>query len=409
MPTPGLRGMSRTMARLAVVTTHPIQYNAPLFAELARRDGVEPRVFYTWSQTREGGQYDPDFGRRVEWDVPLLEGYEHVFVRNTARRPGSDRFFGIVNPGLVAELERWGPDAILVYTWAHFSHLSVMRRFKGRVPILFRGDSTLIDQRAGIRSVLRGLLLRRVYAQVDMALDVGVRNRAYYRAFGFGDDRLCHAPHAVDNDRFSRPGAGAEASARAWRRELGISDEDKVVLFCGKLEAKKDPGCLTRLAAMNPSERLRFLFVGEGHLLDRLREEASGDARVQFLGFQNQGSLPIVYRMADILLLPSLYNETWGLVVNEAMACGRPVIVSDRAGCAPDLVEEGLTGWTYPPGSDGERKLTNILAAVLVGEVDLTEMGARAARKVASYSIEAAADGVVEALQRLVPHHQPQC
>ncbi len=393
------------MARLAIVTTHPIQYNAPLFAELARRDGVEPKVFYTWSQTQRGGQYDPDFGRRVEWDVPLLEGYEHVFVRNTARRPGSDHFFGIVNPDLGTELEKWCPDAILVYTWAHFSHLMVMRRFKGRVPILFRGDSTLIDQRTGIRSFLRGVLLRRVYRYVDMALDVGIRNRAYFQAFGLSQDRLCHAPHSVDNDRFARSGEESEVAARAWRRDLGISDDDRVVLFCGKLEAKKDPGCLTRLAAMNPSERLRFLFVGEGHLQSRLREEATGDARVIFLGFQNQASLPVVYRMADILLLPSLYNETWGLVVNEAMACGRPVMVSERAGCAPDLVEEGLTGWTFPPGSEGERKLSAILAAVLEGGIDLSDMGARAVRRVASYSISAAADGVVSALRRIPNHH----
>lgn len=390
------------MARLAIVTTHPIQYNAPLFAELARREGIVLKVFYTWSQTQQGGQYDPDFGQRVEWDVPLLEGYEHTFVTNTARRPGSDRFFGIVNPGLVAELERWRPDAILVYTWAHRSHLSVMRRFKGRVPILFRGDSTLVGRRSWVRRVLRSLLLRWVYTHVDMALDVGVCNRAYYEAHGFGNERLCRVPHTVDNDRFSRPGDEAQAAARARRRELGISDSDRVVLFCGKLEYIKDPACLIRLASRNPSSRLRFLFVGEGHLKGMLREQASGDDRVLFLGFQNQRSMPVVYRMADILLLPSL-SETWGLVINEAMACGRPVIVSDRAGCVPDLVEEGRTGWAFTPGSEGDLKISAVLDAVLAGEVDLSAMGFLAAQKVSTHSIQAAADGVVTALRRLMP------
>jgi len=395
------------MARLAVVTTHPIQYNAPLFAALAGRAGVDLKVFYTWSQTRQGGQYDPDFGRVVEWDVPLLQGYAWEFVENTARRPGSDRFMGIVNPGLIEVLEQWRPDAILVFTWAHHSHLAVLRRFKGRVPLLFRGDSTMVDIRPGLRALLRRAVLRWVFHHVDMALHVGVRNREYYEAHGLGHERLCHAPHAVDNGRFARPGREAEAAARAWRVRLGISDDDRVVMFCGKLEDKKDPACLTRLAALNPSDRLRFVFVGDGHLAAGLREAAGDDARVVFLGFQNQQSLPVVYRMADILVLPSLYNETWGLVINEAMACGRPVMVSERAGCAPDLVEEGRTGWVFAPGPAGERKLSAILDEVLAGSVDLGAMGDRAAAKVGTHSIAAAADGVCQALRRLLPDIKP--
>lgn len=389
------------MARLAVVTTHPIQYNAPLFARLSGMDGIHTRVFYTWSQTAEGGQYDPDFGRKVEWDIPLREGYEHVFLENTARRPGSDRFRGIVNPGLIEALEAWRPDAILVFTWAHQSHLAALRHFKGRVPILFRGDSTLIDESPGLKMLLRRLLLRWVYRHVDMALFAGLRNRAYFVAHGVGETRLCRCPHAIDNGRFMHPPGDADRQAREWRRSLGIDEDRVVVLFCGKLEPKKDPACLTRIAALARSERLIFAFAGDGRLKPDLSDAVTGDDRFRFLGFQNQQAMPVVYRMSDIMILPSLYGETWGLAVNEAMACGRPVIVSDRVGCAPDLVEDGRTGWVFQPGPAGEARIAGILEQCASGRIDLSGMGREGRDRIAAFSIEAAAEGVAIALQRL--------
>lgn len=391
------------MPRLAIVSTHPIQYNAPLFSKLSGYSDIQLKVFYTWSQTQLGGQYDPDFNRNIQWDIPLLEGYEHIFVDNTAKRPGSDRFMGIVNPGLIRALEEWIPDAILVITWAHYSHLQVLRHFHGKVLLLFRGDSTLLDPASGFKRFFRKQLLTWVYRHIDLALYVGQCNRAYYLAHGLNEIRLHRAPHAIDNERFMNLSDSAEAAATVQRRFLGIRDDQIVILFCGKLEPKKDPGCLIRLAALVPSERLNFVYAGEGMLKEALLKDAHADRRFHFLGFQNQQALPVLYRMADIIILPSLYNETWGLVVNEAMACGRPAMVSTQAGCTADLIDEGQTGWAFAPGPKGEQKLAGILQSVIDGTIDLRSMGHKALAKIQPFSIDTIAHAVSQALNLTLP------
>src|SRR5438105_951467 len=133
------------MKKLAIVTTHPIQYNAPLFAMLSSRRKIAIKVFYTWSQAAEEKLYDPGFGIDRSWDIPLLTGYDYCFVKNVSSKPGSHHFWGIQNPTLIGDIKEYDPDAILVYGWSFYSHLKVMRYFKGRKKILFRGDSTLID------------------------------------------------------------------------------------------------------------------------------------------------------------------------------------------------------------------------------------------------------------------------
>ncbi|MEO7684103.1 MAG: glycosyltransferase, partial [Gemmatimonadaceae bacterium] len=188
-------------ARLGIVSSHPIQYNAPAFRALAANPDLDVHVFYGWEGP--GSTIDPEFGRAVEWDIPLLDGYSHTFVPNVARDPGSHRFRGIDNPTLVGQIRAWHPDVLLIYGWAFASHLRVLRTFHGKVPILFRGDSTLLDERSLWRSAARRALLRWVYAHVDTALYTGQLNRAYFRAHGIRDDQLVWAPHAIDNDRFA--------------------------------------------------------------------------------------------------------------------------------------------------------------------------------------------------------------
>ena len=117
--------------KLAIVTTHPIQYNAPWFKLLAQHPDVDVKVFYTWEQTLQSAKHDPDFGRVIEWDIPLLDGYEYTFVKNIAASPGSSHFKGIDNPTLNDEIKAWGAESVLVFGWAFKSHLACMKYFKG--------------------------------------------------------------------------------------------------------------------------------------------------------------------------------------------------------------------------------------------------------------------------------------
>src|SRR3984893_6260179 len=146
---------SMKIPRLAIVSTHPIQYYAPIFQALSRSGGVQPRVFYTWSQTAGSGVADAGFGKTITWDIPLLEGYEFEFIPNIARRPGTEHFFGLRNPALNRAIEQWQAEAILVFGWNSEAHLRALLHFKNRIPVFFRGDSTLLDRRPGCRTPAR--------------------------------------------------------------------------------------------------------------------------------------------------------------------------------------------------------------------------------------------------------------
>jgi len=383
--------------RLAVVSTHPIQYYSPIFQSLARSQALVPRVFYTWSQTAAAGVADRGFERTITWDIPLLEGYEYEFVPNTASRPGTDHFRGLRNPGLIPAIEAWGAAAVLVFGWNSQSHLDVMRYFKGRIPVFFRGDSTLLDRPPWWRAAARRAFLGWVYRHIDVAIAVGSNNRDYYRWCGVRDDRIALAPHAIDTQRFADlDGAHAQRAAQ-WRRELGIPATARVLLFAGKFQPKKDPLLLLE-AFVRSGAHGHLVFVGNGAQETQLRASAAGRADVHFLPFQNQQSMPAVYRLGDVFALPSRGpGETWGLALNEAMAARRPVIAGSKVGGARDLIANGVNGWTFE--SANLDQLTAVVAQALgCAESTLAAMGAAAQSESARWSIPAAAAGIEAAV-----------
>lgn len=327
--------------RLAIVTTHPIQYNAPWFRLLAQQSDIEVKVFYTWEASENVAKYDPGFGKVIAWDIPLLEGYEYTFVRNIASDQGSHRYKGIDNPTLNKEIDAWGAQAILVFGWAYKSHLGCIRHFKNKIPVLFRGDSTLLDETGGIKQIIRRVLLRYVYSFIDYALYVGQNNKNYYLKHGINERQLVFVPHAIDNDRFAADENTFHEEAKRWKATIGIPENCFTILFAGKLEAKKNPEYLLKLAKRLKDPDFRFVIVGNGEQEPMLKKAAENDNRIFFLDFQNQKKMPIIYRVGDVFVLPSKGpGETWGLAINEAMACGRPVITSTKTGGAIDMVAD---------------------------------------------------------------------
>lgn len=190
--------------KLAIISTHPIQYNAPLFRILAETEGVSIKVFYTWSQAQESVS-DKDFGQEIKWDIPLLDGYDWQFVTNISTKP-KQTFGGLVNPGLIPAIEQWGADALMVFGWNFSSHFKAMRHFHGRIPVWFRGDSTLLDETPSLHTFVRRMVLRYIYSHIDKAFYVGENNRRYFLAHGLRGDALIFAPHAVENSRFDTAG-----------------------------------------------------------------------------------------------------------------------------------------------------------------------------------------------------------
>ena len=326
------------MKRLAILSTHPIQYNAPLFRMLQEDGSILLRVFFskTWDQVK----FDPDFQREVVWDIPLSEGYPHS-THDASTKAGKKN--------LKKAILDFSPDALLVYGWNFPGHLAMMRAFHGDVPIWFRGDSHLLDPLPAWKKALRWLVLSWVYRKVDLAFTVGEANARYFDWCGLPAARQIRAPHAVDNTFFADANGQHARDAKDWRDKLGILAEDKVVLFAGKLESKKQPALLLEAWNSLPLPKPHLLIAGSGPLDSTLRADWQGHPRLHFLGFQNQSQMPALYHMADVFCLPSAGpGETWGLAVNEALACGTPCLVSDRVGCGEDLLFEAHNGCVLP-------------------------------------------------------------
>ncbi|MCO6498741.1 MAG: glycosyltransferase family 4 protein [Chitinophagaceae bacterium] len=370
------------MKRLAVITTHPIQYNAPWFRLLAQRKKIAVKVFYTWSQVEHQQKFDPGFGKNIQWDIPVLEGYDYTFVNNISKEPGSKTFKGIDNPTLTEEIEAWNPNAVLIFGWKFKSHLKAMKYFHGRIPVLFRGDSHLLGRGSGLKGFIRKLVLKRVFKNIDYSLYVGQLNKQYFLSAGMQEAQLVHCPHTIDIDFFS-VNDETRHKAELLRQQLRIPEKDLVFLFAGKFEETKNPFLLLEAAKEIKDSSVHFVFIGNGPLEEEMKRSAG--TNIHFMDFQNQQAMPAVYQMCDIYVLCSR-SETWGLAVNEAMACGKPVLVSDRCGCAPDLVEEDETGWIFKSGD--KEDLKNKIEEILHSRDRLPKMGENAFNKIQDWSFE---------------------
>lgn len=371
--------------RLAIVTTHPIQYNAPLFILLAKSETIDLKVFYTWGESVLKNKYDPGFGKNIEWDIPLLEGYEYQFVENIATNPGSHHFRGIDNPTLIRAIRDWKAEAILVYGWSFKSHLKCLRYFHKKIPVYFRGDSTILGQKRSIKEFTRSYFLKWVYKHVDLAFYVGTENKKYFLKYGLQNDQLIFAPHAVDNSRFVDENGLYEQEAKQWRKQLGILPEELVIVYAGKLEPIKNIDWLIDTIKQTKDLIIKLVLVGNGPLEDYLKEKSSGDERFIFIDFQNQQMMPVVYRLGQVFILCSL-SETWGLSINEALAGGRAILASETCGCVSDLVKNSVNGYVFSLRNPDD--LVHKIRILAGDEVLVKRMGAESLAIISDWDFE---------------------
>ena len=387
------------MARLAILATHPIQYHVPWFQHLARESGLAVRVFYLWDFGVTEQVDTAGFQRAFKWDVPLLEGYEFEFVRNRSKRPGTDHFWGLNNPELLARVARFQPDAVLLFGYNFASLMHFLWRWdRGRAPLLFRGDSHRLVPAGGAREWLRRQAIAAVFRRFCAFLYVGRANRDYFRLHGVATDALHFAPHAVDNARFTGAAEAARRDAKVWKRELGIAEGNRVILFAGKYEAKKRPLDLLRAFLQAGLADVSLLFVGSGPLEQELRALAAGSEAVRFAPFQNQSLMPRAYAAADVFVLPSHGSgETWGLAVNEAMCLALPVIASSHVGCVADLVHHRRNGLVFPAGDVAA--LAACLGEAFADAARLRAWGEASREIIAGYGYRQVTEGLLAALE----------
>lgn len=383
------------MRRIGFLVSHPIQYYAPIFRALA--GFCDLTVFFAHRPDAEQ-QARAGYGVAFDWDVDLLSGYESRFLANVARSPSTGRFGGCNTPGIADAIATGGFDGFVVAGWSLRSYWQAVRACRrDGVPVMVRGDSQLAGQRGGAARLAKAALFPALLRQFDGYLYVGQRNREYLEHYGAPADRLFFSPHCVDNDAFRAASEAARTASPGGSRRR--------VLFVGRLVEDKRPMDLmdaaARLAARGRPVSLTV--AGAGALQQRLAAAAqAGGVDARFLGFVNQSRLPAVYAAADVIVLPSVARETWGLVVNEAMACGVPAVVSDAVGCGPDLVEAGVTGAIAPLGD--VPALADAIDRVLGFDGDATRR--RLAELMQIYSPARAAEGIVEAAGALASHNR---
>ena len=381
--------------RLAIVASHVIQYQDPFFRLLAADAEVDVTVFYC---SRAGAEVyrDADMQTSLRWDIELLQGYRHVFLRNFGRGEGYTR---LINPGVIPAIARGSFDAVLFFLgWGTVTSLAGIAtcRVTG-TPFFLYGDSSFPPPEDSWRAKLRAAFIRAVFALASGFMVSGELNAEYYRYYG-GDPRTFFLlPWAIDNERFANASRFEPGEREAMRARFGIGTEQIAFVFSAKLVPRKDPMTLLRaVAKMRHRDRAVVVFLGHGELREQL-EAFARDQRlhVKFAGFVNQADLPKHYAMCDVFVLPSTY-EPRGAVINEAMACGLPVVVTDRCGSLGDIVQEHDNAFVYPAGDVDA--LARALDALMDEDVR-TRMGRRSREIIATWDYARGVEGVKEALR----------
>jgi glycosyltransferase involved in cell wall biosynthesis len=380
--------------RTVIVTTHPIQYQAPLFRELSKR--VDLTVVFMMRETPKG-QAASGFGVEFEWDMPLVNGYRHVFANNVAASPSPNRRDGIVLRDHESLLASFRPNVLMTMGWFPRGYLQVIQWAKSaNVPLVCRGESTLLSNRSLAKRISKSILFPRFFRQFDAFAVIGRRNREFYRRYGVPERKLYDAPYSVDTPFFESAFAQYRTPARKpgpWR-----------IGFVGKLIPNKRPIDLASAAAVCKSkDRIQLVIIGDGPLratLDAVAKKSDVDA--EFRGFLNQSAIVQKgYCDLDAIVLPSGENETWGLVINEAMTGGIPAVVSHMVGCAPDLIEPGETGYEFQAGDI--RQLSERIDR-LVGRLESDhDFSDAVRRRINNYSLERTVAGIESAFTGALP------
>jgi len=390
----------RRRFRLAILASHVIQYQAPLFRMLACQPEIELSVFFC----SEGGArsyHDKGFGREVKWDVPLLEGYSFEFLPNWSIRPDASEFWGRINPRIILFLRRRKFDAIWVHGWARFTDwMAMLAAFTFKIPVLMRGESNLLLALPPWKSALKRIVLRNLFRRTSAFLAIGRYNADFYRAYGVPKEKIYLIPYAVNNDFFLSQAEKLANCKAELKQELGIAPGVPVVLYSGKLIGKKRPSDLLKaFEYVLKTQKAVLVYVGAGSLEPELKHYAeTKHLPVVFAGFRNQTELPKWFAIADVFVLPSA-DEPWGLVVNEAMCFSLPIVASDQVGAAGDLVRGGMNGFVFSPGDT--RSLSEHLEPLLSDPVLRASFGTKSREIIEHWSYRENVNGILNCLEQL--------
>lgn len=393
------RPLTSLKYRLAAVTSHPVQYQGPLFQRLAAHERLDLTVFYGHDASLVG-ELDRDFGVPVTWDRPLLAGYRSVFLKRRAQGLGAVQRL-VADARIITHLWRQRFDAVFIHSYAtRLSLFAYLGAVLSRTPVLLRTESERLRPRPPWVEALKHALLRPLFAVTAGFLVIGEMNREFVQHYGVKRSRQFFTPYSVDNEYFAEQRGLTRPLRRELRQAHGWTDEVVVVGFSGKLIPRKGIGDLVDAVATLQAEGLPvgLLIIGEGpdrSVLQR-RVESQAVTLTVFAGFKNQSELAPCYTCLDIFVLPSRFDP-WGLVLNEAMLFGLPVLASTKVGAGVDLIQHGKNGYLFEAGD--VPALTEGLRGLVRSAATRRQFGACSEVIVRRYSYDACVRGILDGLR----------
>ncbi|SJZ98773.1 glycosyltransferase family 4 protein [Sediminibacterium ginsengisoli] len=343
------------MIPVVFLNSHPIQYFVPLYQKITAENSSDLEIIYC-SGANPDGKLDKEFGKKIQWDIPMLTGYRSRFLKNHSFKPSSDNgFFGLINFGILKYLFKKEKSVFIIHGWGYATNIMAILFAKtaGHV-VCLRAETPYVHELKKNRVVtfFKHLWLRMLFSRVDRFLYIGNENKRFYTALGVSEKQLVFAPYCIDNKRFAEV---ADAVSKEEARALvKLPGSEKIILYSGKYISKKRPLDLLQAMLLLKGMNIHLVMVGEGDKRAEMEtfindNELAND--ITLTGFVNQSQIPYYYAAADIFVMTSGLGETWGLSVNEAMNFGLPVILSDMTGSAFDLVRTGYkNGEIYKTG-----------------------------------------------------------
>lgn len=389
---------NKKVYRLAVVVSHPIQYQAPFFRLLAKCPKLDLKVFYC--SDRGLKEYkDEGFGQKIKWDIPLLEGYSSKLLTNVSPLPSVSKFWGLINPQIPEELNKGNYDALWIHGWSSFTNwLAMYSAFSMGLPVLLRSETNLLPEISSFKFVFKKAILSRLFKNISGFLSIGRYNTEFYKDFGVPEEKIFLVPYTVDNDFFISKAKELFPKKLGIKNKFNLPRELPVILFSGKLtDVKKPMDLLMTFEMVSKDIKSTLVYLGDGPLRKRLEDYALSKKikNVYFMGFKNQTELPEFYALADVFVLPSKF-EPWGLVVNEAMCFGLPIIVSNKVGASGDLVKNNVNGFIYTLSD--VNALAKHLEFLLVNLARREEMGMKSKEIISKWTYKEGVKGLLNCL-----------
>jgi len=347
--------MSIKSKPIIFLNSHPIQYFAPLYQQITDATDLDLEVVYC-SDDGIVGRKDAEFGVNLKWDIPLLEGYRYLFLKNYSFYPSkNNRMWGMINWGIIPYLYKKPPSLIIVHGWLYITHLLtiIFGKIFGHT-ICLRAETPLNQELLKPKTItfFKHRVLQVLFLFIDHFLYIGFQNKLFYQKMGIAERKLHFAPYCVDNERFHT--IHTQTNKTEARKKLGLPLAPKIILFSGKYIEKKRPFDLLQAIMLLGDIDFLLVMVGDGELRPRMLtfiEEHQLEKKVVLTRFVNQTEIPFYYAAADVFIMCSGLGETWGLSVNEAMNFELPIVISDACGCSYDLVEHQKNGFIFPMGN----------------------------------------------------------